>query len=115
MSRHRAVRNLDVNDILEEDDYNSDYDENQLDESELTNEELDLLDEGLEYIEGVIGLSSGLSSQQIKESLWYYYLDKEETLAWALDEVAKLNAIEEKKKAKEKAKKGKDGYRREYC
>jgi hypothetical protein len=51
----------------------------------LTNEDLDLLDEGLEYIESVIGEDNGiLSSRQIKEALWYYYLNKEETLEWAL-------------------------------
>ncbi|EIE76360.1 hypothetical protein RO3G_01064 [Rhizopus delemar RA 99-880] len=105
MSRHRAVRNLDVDGILEEDYYQSES-ENDFDESELTNEDLDLLDEGLEYIESVIGENNGiLSSRQIKEALWYYYLNKEETLEWALDEISKAKALEEKKKLKEKAKK----------
>lgn len=58
-----------------------------MDETELTNEELDLLDEGLDYIQSVIGQDSVLSSRQIKESLWYYYLNKEETLEWALGEI----------------------------
>ncbi|KAG1502354.1 hypothetical protein G6F47_001239 [Rhizopus delemar] len=107
MSRHRAVRNLDVDGILEEDYYQSES-ENDFDESELTNEDLDLLDEGLEYIESVIGENNGiLSSRQIKEALWYYYLNKEETLEWALDEISKAKALEEKKKLKEKAKKEK--------
>ncbi|KAG1138419.1 hypothetical protein G6F37_010530 [Rhizopus arrhizus] len=108
MSRHRAVRNLDVDGILEEDYYQSESEENDFDESELTNEDLDLLDEGLEYIESVIGEDNGiLSSRQIKEALWYYYLNKEETLEWALDEISKAKALEEKKKLKEKAKKEK--------
>ncbi|CEG65079.1 hypothetical protein RMATCC62417_01943 [Rhizopus microsporus] len=104
MSRHRAIRNLDVNDVLDEDDYESSFEEEeeiqdeckhndtiiltthsfQVDESQLTNEDLDLLYEGLDYIHDAIGKNDVLSDRQIKETLWYYYFNKEDTLDWAL-------------------------------
>ncbi|ORE07289.1 hypothetical protein BCV72DRAFT_304709 [Rhizopus microsporus var. microsporus] len=88
MSRHRAIRNLDVNDVLDEDDYESSFEEEEVqdefDESQLTNEDLDLLYEGLDYIHDAVGKNDVLSDRQIKETLWYYYFNKEDTLDWAL-------------------------------
>ncbi|KAI8087598.1 P-loop containing nucleoside triphosphate hydrolase protein [Gilbertella persicaria] len=101
MSRHRAVRNLDIDDVLEEDDYNSEYDENELDETQLSNEDMDKLDDGLAYVYSIIGYDTFLTAKEIKEALWYYYFDREETVDWALDKIA----AEEKKRAKEEAKK----------
>ncbi|KAL9546519.1 hypothetical protein MBANPS3_006616 [Mucor bainieri] len=109
MSRHRAVRNLDIDDILDEDEYESEYDENQLDETEMSNEDLDKLEDGLAYVYSVIGEDTMLTASEIKEALWYYYFDREETINWALvstEKIAKEKALEEKKKAKEEAKKG---------
>ncbi|KAI7888654.1 uncharacterized protein EV154DRAFT_566141 [Mucor mucedo] len=106
MSRHRAVRNLDIDDILDEEEYESEYDENTIDETEMSNEDLDKLDDGLAYIHSIIGEDSFLTAKEIKEALWYYFFDKEETLEWALDKIEKQKAIEDKKKAKEQAKKG---------
>ncbi|EPB86051.1 hypothetical protein HMPREF1544_07127 [Mucor circinelloides 1006PhL] len=107
MSRHRAVRNLDIDDILDEDEYESEYDENQLDEADISNEDLDKLEDGLAYVYSVIGEDTILTATEIKEALWYYYFDREETINWALEKIAKEKALEEKKKAKEEAKKGK--------
>ncbi|KAI7901246.1 HBS1 N-terminus-domain-containing protein [Cokeromyces recurvatus] len=84
MSRHRAVRNLDIDDILDEDEYDSEYDENQFDEDELSNEDLDKLDEGLAQVYSVIGEDTILSAKEIREALWYYYFDIDETIEWAL-------------------------------
>ncbi|KAI8992413.1 hypothetical protein BDB01DRAFT_431609 [Pilobolus umbonatus] len=83
MSRHRAVRNLVIEDILDEEDV-SDYEDNQLDDSEMTDEEWNKLQEGYAYIRSIIGENSLLSEDEIKESLWYNYFDKEQTLQWAL-------------------------------
>ncbi|KAG1198815.1 hypothetical protein G6F70_005463 [Rhizopus microsporus] len=106
MSRHRAIRNLDINDVLDEDDYESSFEEEEVqdefDESQLTNEDLDLLYEGLDYIHAAIGKNDVLSDRQIKETLWYYYFNKEDTLDWALEEISKAKALEAKKKAKAK-------------
>ncbi|KAI8353367.1 hypothetical protein BD560DRAFT_336670 [Blakeslea trispora] len=84
MSRHRAVRNLDIDDVLEEDEYNSEYDENEFDEEQLSNEDLDRLDDGLDYVYGVIGYDTFLTAREIKEALWNFYFDQEQTVDWAL-------------------------------
>ncbi|KAI8640367.1 P-loop containing nucleoside triphosphate hydrolase protein [Parasitella parasitica] len=71
----------------------------------MSTEDLDKLDEGLAYVYSVIGDDTILTSREIKEALWYYYFDREETVNWALEHIAKEKALEEKKKAKEEAKK----------
>lgn len=91
----------------------------------MSNEDLDKLEEGLAHVYSVIGDDTFLTAKEIKEALWYYYFDREETIEWALgnsytvtymslilirygtDKIAKEQAAEEKKKAKEAAKKGK--------
>ncbi|KAG2228809.1 hypothetical protein INT48_000082 [Thamnidium elegans] len=105
MSRHRAVRNLDIDDILQEDDYDSEYDEDAIDETAISTEDLETLEEALTYIYSIIGEDTILSEKEIKETLWNSYFDTEETLNWALEKIEKVKAIEEKKKAKEEAKK----------
>lgn len=55
-----------------------------VDETEMSNEDLDKLDEGLAYVYSVIGEDTILSAAEIKEALWYYYFDREETIEWVL-------------------------------
>ncbi|KAI8068209.1 P-loop containing nucleoside triphosphate hydrolase protein [Gongronella butleri] len=105
MSRHRAVRNLDIDDVLDEDQYEDNYDENQLDESQLTNEDHEQLDNGLQYVYSVLGDDIPLSDVEIKEALWYYYFDKEETVDWALGKIQQIKKEQEKKQAQEQQKK----------
>lgn len=57
---------------------------NAVDETEMSNEDLDKLDEGLAYVYSVIGDDTFLTAKEIKEALWYYYFDREETVEWAL-------------------------------
>ncbi|KAI9015319.1 hypothetical protein CLU79DRAFT_348208 [Phycomyces nitens] len=99
MSRHRAVRNLDLDDVLD-DEYDEEYDENTLDENEMTNEDLEALDDGLSYVYSVVGDNCPLTDVEIKEALWYYYFDKKETINWALNTISERKAKEEKLKAK---------------
>ncbi|KAL0094235.1 hypothetical protein F4703DRAFT_1006305 [Phycomyces blakesleeanus] len=99
MSRHRAVRNLDLDDVLD-DEYDDDYNENALDETELSNEDLEALDEGLSYVYSIVGDNCPLTDVEIKEALWYYYFDKEETINWAISTITERKAKEEKLKAK---------------
>ncbi|KAF7731825.1 HBS1-like protein [Apophysomyces ossiformis] len=110
MSRHRNVRNLDIEGVLEEDHYSDEYDENELDETQLSNEDVEALEEGLAYIRGMVQNSDFIPDVEIKEALWYYYFDKEETLNWVLDKVAK----EEKRKEKEAKKAAKDQRKPHY-
>ncbi|KAJ2483060.1 hypothetical protein EV174_003042 [Coemansia sp. RSA 2320] len=56
MSRHRAIRNLNL-------------------------EEAKLL-KGIEVVKGAIGSDTGIEDKEIKESLWYYYFDTDATVAW---------------------------------
>ncbi|CAO3640610.1 unnamed protein product [Cunninghamella blakesleeana] len=88
-------------DVLQEDQYDNEYDENEFDESQLTNEDIAALNEGLEYIYSVIGDNIPLTDTEVKEALWYYYFDKEETINWALEKIEQLKSEEEKKKEKE--------------
>ncbi|KAJ1950148.1 hypothetical protein EC988_004494 [Linderina pennispora] len=71
MSRHRAVRNLDLDDELYDDFGESTYDELQ----DISEEDEARLLEGVEAVKGVIGRSTGISDQEIKETLYYYYFD----------------------------------------
>lgn len=96
-------------DILDEDEYESEYDENQrkivqdaievktthlflytVDETEISNEDLDKLEDGLAYVYSVIGEDTILTATEIKEALWYYYFDREETINWALGKIAEM-------------------------
>ncbi|KAI7870745.1 P-loop containing nucleoside triphosphate hydrolase protein [Spinellus fusiger] len=87
MSRHRAVRNLDIDDVLDEGDYEDD-----LDEAQMSAEDLDALEDGLIYVYSVVGEDIPMTNVEIKEALWYYYFDREETVKWVLDQVSKAKA-----------------------
>ncbi|KAJ2437302.1 hypothetical protein IWW46_005389, partial [Coemansia sp. RSA 2440] len=45
---------------------------------------------GIESVKKAIGSGTGISDQEIKESLWYYYFDEDATVAW-LKKTHKLN------------------------
>ncbi|KAI9488308.1 HBS1 N-terminus-domain-containing protein [Zychaea mexicana] len=107
MSRHRAVRNLDIDDVLEEDDYADDYDENELDEGDLSAEDRANLADGLAHVLSVVGEDIPVSDMEIKEALWYYYFDREETINWAVE-----NCREKGRGRKAKEKGGKESGKR---
>ncbi|ORX51594.1 hypothetical protein DM01DRAFT_1270681, partial [Hesseltinella vesiculosa] len=75
------------------------------DESQLSNEDLEQLDEGLQYVYSVLGDDVPLTDVEIKEALWYYYFDKEETVDWALGKIQQIKKEQEKKQQLEKQKK----------
>jgi hypothetical protein len=56
----------------------------------MTNEDLDKLDDGLAYVYSVIGEDTILTAKEIKEALWYYFFDREETIEWALGNKRRL-------------------------
>ncbi|ORX92697.1 hypothetical protein K493DRAFT_285504 [Basidiobolus meristosporus CBS 931.73] len=97
MSRHRNVRNLDVNAVLEEDDYDS-YDDYEEYDNEVDQEELD---NAVDQVREILGDDS-IARKDIEESLWHYYLDVDKTVAWFLD-----SAEKEKKKKQEELEKAK--------
>lgn len=55
-----------------------------MDESQLSNEDLEALEEGLAYVHSVVGDNLPVPDVEIKEALWYYYFDKEETVNWVV-------------------------------
>ncbi|KAG6866503.1 hypothetical protein C0991_003047 [Blastosporella zonata] len=81
MSRHRHIRNLNIEDELD-DDALSDGGE------EITDEHRAQLLHGLEEVRDVLGDErvSGLSDQDIKDTLWEFFFDLEKTIEWAVEE-----------------------------
>ncbi|KAF9045950.1 hypothetical protein BDZ89DRAFT_100825 [Hymenopellis radicata] len=82
MSRHRDVRNLNLDDELD-DDALSDGGEEEMSEKDQA-----ALEAAFEQVISVIGDSNttGLSDKQVKAALWDAYFDVEETIEWALGE-----------------------------
>ncbi|KAJ2675454.1 hypothetical protein GGI25_003961 [Coemansia spiralis] len=78
MSRHRAIRNLDLNEEFYDDDDGAVYDEM----DDLSEQDQLKLLSGIEAVKKAIGSNTGISEQEIKESLWYYYFDEASTIAW---------------------------------
>lgn len=58
-----------------------------VDENELSNEDLDALEDGLAYVRSVVGDDCPVPDIEIKEALWYYYFDREETVNWVLGKI----------------------------
>ncbi|KAJ2357350.1 hypothetical protein GGF43_001517 [Coemansia sp. RSA 2618] len=78
MSRHRAVKNLDF-----EEEFYDEGDDNVYDEmNDMSEEDTARMLVGIEAVKKAIGPGTGISDQEIKESLWYYYFDEEATVAW---------------------------------
>lgn len=63
---------------------NSNIGDRIVDENELSNEDLDALEDGLAYVKSVVGDDCPVPDIEIKEALWYYYFDREETVNWVL-------------------------------
>ncbi|KAJ1821040.1 hypothetical protein LPJ60_002864, partial [Coemansia sp. RSA 2675] len=79
MSRHRAVRNLNLEEELyDEEDDGAIYDELQ----DISEDDQARLIKGVEAVKGAIGSDTGIEDREIKESLWYYFFDEEATIAW---------------------------------
>ncbi|GAA5880026.1 hypothetical protein JCM16303_004442 [Sporobolomyces ruberrimus] len=87
MSRHRAVKNLDLDDELDDGGFDSgeDYYE------DMTSEQQAQMVASVKQVEQVLGPSSesGISSKEIRDSLWDSYFDVEGTVSYYLDQVHK--------------------------
>ncbi|KAJ2725082.1 hypothetical protein GGI07_001550 [Coemansia sp. Benny D115] len=78
MSRHRAVRNLDLEEEFYDEEDGNDYDELQ----DISEEEQAKLQQGVKSVKDALGPNTGIDDREIKESLWYYYFDSAATIAW---------------------------------
>ncbi|KAJ1800205.1 hypothetical protein LPJ59_001274, partial [Coemansia sp. RSA 2399] len=79
MSRHRAIRNLDLEEEFYDEGNGDGYDDEIGDLSE--EDQLRLLS-GIESVKTALGPNTRISDKEIKESLWYYYFDEAATVAW---------------------------------
>lgn len=78
MSRHQAVRNMDYE--AELDDFDADADEGG---DGLTPEDREALARGTEDVRAILGSeASTIPTDQIHESLWYYFYDIEKTVSY---------------------------------
>ncbi|KIL68231.1 hypothetical protein M378DRAFT_943231 [Amanita muscaria Koide BX008] len=93
MSRHRHVRNLNVQDELE------DHALSDGGEEDMTPEQQAQMESGMEQVRAVIGDEqvSGLSDATLRDVLWEYYFDIGRTIQWAIDEQERRRAVQERK------------------
>ncbi|KDQ64951.1 hypothetical protein JAAARDRAFT_243711 [Jaapia argillacea MUCL 33604] len=93
MSRHRLVRNMNINDELD-DDALSDGGEEQL-----SPEQEEYMANGLEHVRVALGSEeeSGLDDTVIKETLWHYYFDIEKSVDWLVEEQDRRKAALERR------------------
>ncbi|SPO36641.1 related to translation elongation factor HBS1 protein [Pseudozyma flocculosa] len=98
MSRHRAVRNLNLEEELAEDDYYSDEDPYE----NISSDDQYALAEALSQALSVLGPSenSGISEREIKDALWDSYFDVDSAVNHLVEEKSKREAKLEKDRQK---------------
>ncbi|THH13896.1 hypothetical protein EW146_g6374 [Bondarzewia mesenterica] len=93
MSRHRFVRNLDL------DDERDDGALSDGGEDDMTPDEQAQMESGFEHIRAVIGseTESGINDSTIQSTLWDCYFNVEKSIEWLLEEQSRRNAARERK------------------
>ncbi|THH01862.1 hypothetical protein EW026_g910 [Hermanssonia centrifuga] len=91
MSRHRLIRNMNIEDEMD--------DEAMDDGEDLSPEDLEQLTQGLEQIRATVGseAESGMTDKDIKDALYHYYFDIQQSLNWLLEEQARKHAAQERR------------------
>ncbi|ODV88871.1 hypothetical protein CANCADRAFT_57956 [Tortispora caseinolytica NRRL Y-17796] len=101
MSRHRLVRNLDVNELLEEDEY---YSDEQQEEDQLSAEDNAAFQSAVQHVSDTIE-GSGIPLKEIQDAVYYYYFDTEKAVNYLLSQKAKAEKkVAPKPKSTSKAK-----------
>ncbi|KAI6122791.1 HBS1 N-terminus-domain-containing protein [Pisolithus croceorrhizus] len=92
MSRHRLVRNINIQDELDDDALSDGGDE-------VTDEQYAQLESGLTHVRAVMGdeAISALDDGVIKDALWEHYFDVEKAVAWLYEEQERRIAAKERK------------------
>ncbi|SOV05679.1 related to translation elongation factor HBS1 protein [Ustilago sp. UG-2017a] len=100
MSRHRAIRNLDLNEELAEDDY---YDEDPYDN--LSPEDHESMIEAYSQTLDLLGPTStnGFTEREIKDSLWDAYFDVDSAVTQLVEEKSRREAKAEKDRQKQES------------
>ncbi|KAF9121855.1 HBS1-like protein [Mortierella sp. 14UC] len=84
MSRHRNVRNLDLDDVLD-DGYD---DEDYADEQTMTAEQEAQMADATEDVKAMLG-NAKVTIKEIQDALWHYWFDVDQAAVYLLDELAK--------------------------
>ncbi|KAF9148271.1 HBS1-like protein [Linnemannia schmuckeri] len=84
MSRHRNVRNLDIDDVLDDGYDDEDYAEEQT----MTAEEQAQMADATEDVKSMLG-NAKVTIKEIQDALWYYYFDVDQAAVYLLDELSK--------------------------
>ncbi|PVU87273.1 hypothetical protein BB561_006402 [Smittium simulii] len=79
MSRHRAIRNLNLEEELYSDEENEDY-------SEKSEQDILKLEQCLKNIKAKLGNQQKIPDKEIKDTLWYYYFDEKKTISYLAKE-----------------------------
>ncbi|GJN90750.1 hypothetical protein Rhopal_003764-T1 [Rhodotorula paludigena] len=80
MSRHRAVKNIDLADELDDDYGDEDY------YADMTSEQQAQMAQAFSAVQAVLGTESPISDKAIRDALWDSYFDVDGTIAHLLDE-----------------------------
>ncbi|KAF9170598.1 HBS1-like protein [Mortierella sp. AD011] len=84
MSRHRNVRNLDLDDVMDDGYDEEDYAEEQT----MTEEEQAQMADATEEVKQMLG-NAKVSIKEIQDALWYYYFDVNQAAVYLIDELTK--------------------------
>lgn len=101
MSRHRAVRNLNLDDELAEDDDFDVQDVNPYDD--ISEDDRAQLEDALAQLIEVLGQpgnSSGFTEREMKDTLWDAYFDVDQSVATLVEERSKREQKEKRKAGK---------------
>ncbi|MCJ1478359.1 Hsp70 suppressor, GTPase facilitates ribosomal subunit dissociation [Lambiella insularis] len=88
MSRHKLVKNMNLDDELDDFDGGGTYDEDKdgAGEEELSPEDKAQLQEGTAQVRSILGPEVAVTDKDIQDSLWHYYYDIEKTVTYLLNQ-----------------------------
>lgn len=101
MSRHRAVRNLNLDDELAEDDGDDYMEEDSNPYDDISQEDHEQLEAALSQLTGVMGQpgsqQAGFSEREMKDALWDAYFDVDSAVNVLVEERSRREAKEKRR------------------
>ncbi|MCJ1380066.1 Hsp70 suppressor, GTPase facilitates ribosomal subunit dissociation [Xylographa soralifera] len=108
MSRHKLVKNMNLDDELDDFDGGGNYDYEEGAVEELSAEDKVQMQEGTAQVRSILGPEVAVSDKDIHDSLWHYYYDIEKTVTYLLNQRSNPEPRKAKKIGEEGGKKAKD-------